>query len=181
MAKKNTQNDISIEIKGLIEAKAKLEQVAKDIHGKELFNTMTDATLIVTRAAKLNLSKPTEGVKYPTVNSGQLRNSITPEVYDKSGVLTGVVGSNLKHAPFMELGTGVFVGKARHAPPLEVLKKWVAQKNRGGKALNAYMVQRAIYKRGGLRPRKYLQRAVDDNRAEIEGLFEKKIKIIVSR
>lgn len=174
-------NDISIEVKGAKEAQEKLEQVAKDIHGKELFNTMTDATLIVTRAAKLNLSKPTEGVKYPTVNSGQLRNSITPQVYDKSNVLTGVVGSNLKHAPFMELGTGKFVGKARHTPPIEVLKRWVQQKNRGGKQLNAYMVQRAIAKRGGLRPRKYLQRAAEDNQDEIQRLFEKKIKIIVSK
>lgn len=172
---------IDTEVKGLKETKEKLEQVAEDIHGKPMVNTMKTATLMVTRSAKINLSRPTEGVKYPTVNSGQLRNSITPEVRNKWKTLQGVVGSNLKHAPYMETGTGVFVGKARHVPPISVLKRWVEQKNRGGKKLNAYVVQRAIAKRGGLRPRKYLQRAVDENQAEIQELFEKTVKIIVDK
>lgn len=172
---------ISTEIKGALELKNKLEQVAEDLHGKPMVNTMRKATLLVTRSAKQNLSRPTEGVKYPTVNSGQLRNSITPEVYTQKNILKGVVGSNLKQAPFMEFGTGTFVGKGKHVPPLRVLKKWVEQKNRGGKRLNAYVVQQAIARRGGLVPRRYLQRAVSDNQNEIQDMFENTVKIIVNK
>lgn len=174
-------SDKEIEVKGLVEAKRKLEQVAEDIHGKPMVNTMKQATLIVTRAAKINLSKPTQGVKYPTVNSGRLRNSITPEILDKRGILTGIVGTNVKYAPYMEFGTGVFAGKSRHRPPIKALKTWTEQKNRGGKSLNPYAIQLAIYRRGGLVPRKFLQRAVQDSTPEIENLFEKTIKIIVSK
>lgn len=173
---------ISTEVQGLNELKQKIEQVAEDIHGKPMVDTMRRATLLVTRSAKINLSKPTVGVKFPTVNSGQLRNSITPEVkLARGNVLQGVVGSNLKQAPFMEFGTGIPAGRPRIAPPIRVLKVWVNQKNRGGKNLNAYVVQRAIYKRGGLMPRKYLQRAFDDNQKEIKEMFEGTVKIIVNK
>ena len=173
--------DISTEVKGLNELKQKMEQVAEDIHGKPMVNSMRKATLLVTRSAKLNLSKPTTGVKYPTVNSGQLRNSITPEIYTQRNILRGVVGSNLVHAPYMEFGTGTFAGKGRHVPPIYVLEKWVKQKNRGGKKLNAYVVQQAIARRGGLVPRRYLQRAVEDNTNQIQEMFENTVKIIVNK
>lgn len=172
---------LSTEIKGANELKQKLEQVARDVHGVPMFNTMRKATLMVTRSAKINLSTPTTGVKFPTVNSGQLRNSITPEVYTKNNILRGVVGSNLKQAPFMELGTGIPAGRPKHVPPIAVLERWVSQKNRGGKKLNAYLVQRAIAKRGGLMPRKYLQRAFNDNKSEIEDMFGKTVKGIVNK
>lgn len=173
---------ISTEVKGLEETKRKLEQMAEDVHGKPMVDAMRQATLIVTRSAKQNLSRPTEGVKFPTVNSGQLRNSITPEVrLFRGNVLRGVVGSNLLHAPYMEFGTGIPAGRPRHVPPLRVLEVWVNQKNRGGKKLNAYVVQRAIAKRGGLIPRKYLQRAIDDNTPKIKELFEGTVKMIVNK
>lgn len=171
---------ISTEIRGLVETKERLEKWAENIHGKPMLDTMHRATLLVTRSAKINLSKPTVGVKFPTVNSGQLRNSITPEVkLSRGNVLQGVVGSNLKQAPFMEFGTGIPAGRPRTTPPIRVLKVWVDQKNRGGKNLNAYVVQRAIYKRGGLMPRKYLQRAFDDNVKEIQEMFEGTVKAII--
>lgn len=175
---------ISTEIKGALELKNKLEQVAEDLHGKPMVNTMRKATLMIARDAKINLSRSTTGVRYPTVNSGQLRNSITPEVKTTRGiipVLQGVVGSNLKHAPYMEMGTGIPAGRARHVPPIWALKKWIEQKNRGGKKLNPYTVQRAIAKRGGLMPRKYLQRAFDKNKSDIEDMFGKTVSSIVSK
>lgn len=171
----------SIEIKGLEETKRKLEQVADDIHGKPMVDTMKKSTALVTRDSKKNLSKPTIGVKFPTVNSGQLRNSITPEVYTTGKILKGVVGSNLLHAPFMELGTGIPAGRPRHVPPLRVLQVWVNQKNRGGKTLNAYVIQQAIARRGGLVPRRYLQRAFEDNQKEIQDMFGKTVKTIVNK
>lgn len=173
--------DISVEVRGLAEAKAKLEQVAEDIHGKPMVNTMKKATAMITRSAKQNLSKPTIGVKYPTVNSGQLRNSITPEVYSQHNILKGVVGSNVKRAPYMETGTGRFVGRPTHVPPIRVLKVWAEQKKRGGKSINPYVVQLAIKRKGGLHPRKYLQRAFEDNQKEIQDMFGKTVSGIVSK
>lgn len=174
-------NDISVEVRGLVETQRKLEQVAEDVHGKPMVDAMRKATLIVTRDAKLNLSKPTTGVKFPTINSGQLRNSITPEIRNKHNILQGVVGSNLKHAPYMEFGTGIPAGRPRHIPPLAAIQKWVSQKNRGGKTLNAYVIQQAIAKRGGLVPRRYLQRAFDDNKKKIQDLFDDTVKKIASK
>lgn len=172
---------LSTEVKGANELKQKLEQVARDVHGVPMFNTMRRATLMVTRDSKLNLSKPTTGVKFPTVNSGQLRNSITPEVYSKNNILRGVVGSNLKHAPYMELGTGIPAGRPKHVPPYKVIQKWTEQKNRGGKKLNAYLIWKAIAKRGGLMPRKYLQRAFESNQREIQEMFGKTVSGIVNK
>ena len=173
---------ISTEVQGLNELNQKIEQIAEDIHGKPMVDTMRKTTAIVTRSAKINLSKPTMGVKFPTVNSGQLRNSITPEVrLGRGNVLQGVVGSNLKHAPYMEFGTGIPAGRPRTTPPIRVLKVWVNQKNRGGKNINAYVVQRAIWKRGGLMPRRYLQRAFEDNQKDIQEMFEGTVKVIVNR
>jgi phage gpG-like protein len=174
-------NNVSVEVRGLEETKRKLEQVAEDIHGKPMVDAMKKSTAIVTRDAKKNLSKPTIGVKFATVNSGQLRNSITPEVYTQNRVLKGVVGSNLKHAPFMELGTGIPAGRPKHVPPLRVLQVWVSQKNRGGKSLNAYVIQQAIARKGGLTPRRYLQRAFEDNQKEINDLFGKTVNAIVNK
>lgn len=170
-----------IEIRGLEETKRKLEQVAGDIHGKPMVNAMKKSVLLIERSAKINLSKPTEGVQYPTVNFGRLRNSITGEVYSKRDTLYGVTGTNVKHAPYMELGTGIPAGRPRTAPPYRVIKQWAEQKSRGGKKVNAYLAWRAIKKRGGLKPRKYLQRAFDQNKREIEELLDKTVSAVVRK
>src|SRR5690606_19451646 len=107
------------EIKGLEETKRKLEQVAQDVHGKPMVATFRQATLLLATDAK----------RFSPVDTGRLRSSITPEVFSKSNplsgnILTGVVGTNVKYAPYMEFGAGVFAGKRPHRPRAVYLEQW---------------------------------------------------------
>jgi len=86
--------DVSVEVEGLEEAQAKAEQVARDLRGPPFLQGMRDATLIVTRDAKVNAP----------VDTGRLRASITPEVRPHGPTVQGVVGSNVTYAPYQELG-----------------------------------------------------------------------------
>ena len=81
-----------IVIRGLEETQAKMSQVMKDLKGQPLQKAMRDATLVVTRQAKI----------YSPVDTGRLRASITPEVVRRDTVVQGIVGSNVFYAPFQE-------------------------------------------------------------------------------
>ena len=83
---------VSAEIKGLMEAQKKVEQVIRDMRGAPFLQAMRDATLIVERAAKINAP----------VDTGRLRASITPEIRNFGNVVQGVVGSNVEYAPKVE-------------------------------------------------------------------------------
>jgi len=85
---------IDIEIRGLKETQANMERIVRDLRGEPYLNAMRRATLLVQRSAK---------IKAP-VDTGRLRASITPEVRMQGNLVTGVVGSNVKYAPFVELG-----------------------------------------------------------------------------
>ena len=84
--------DIKLEIKGRRELQRKAEQVMRDLHGEPMLKAMRDATLLVTR----------DGKKNAPVDTGRLRASITPEVRSQGEDMLGVVGSNVKYAPFVE-------------------------------------------------------------------------------
>lgn len=155
---------LDIDVRGLEEAKRKLEQVAEDIHGRPMVNAMRQATALVTRDAK----------RFAPVDTGALRSSITPEVRDNNRTLQGVVGSNKAYAPYMELGTGTPAGRPPHRPPVTALREW---SRRHG--ISAYLVARAIARRGGLEPRRFLQRAVEQNRERIIDLFNGTVRRIV--
>jgi len=86
---------IDVEIKGLKETQARMEKVVRDLQGEPFLMGMRKALLLVQRSAKL---------KAP-VDTGRLRASITPEVRQQGTETLGVVGSNVKYAPFQELGT----------------------------------------------------------------------------
>ena len=81
-----------IVIRGVKETQQKLNQVMKDLRGQPLQKAMRDATLVVTRQAKI----------YSPVDTGRLRASITPEVVRRDTVVQGIVGSNVFYAPFQE-------------------------------------------------------------------------------
>jgi HK97 gp10 family phage protein len=149
--------DIAIEVQGLEELQKENERMIEDLHGRPMLEGMRDATLIVQRDA----------VKNAPVDTGRLRASITSDVrLEGRRDVVGVVGSNVVYAPYMEFGTGVFAGGGRHFPPPSALGVWA---RRHGFA-NGYVVARAIWMAGGLRPRKYLERAFDDNYEKIVGL-----------
>lgn len=157
---------MTIEIKGLKETRDKLEQVAEDLHGKEMVDTFRSVTAIVTRSAKINAP----------VNTGRLRASITPQVYSRGMQLVGVVGTNVSYAPYMELGTGTFAGRPRHKVPPKYLHVWARRHG-----TNAYVVSQAIWLRGGLKPRHYLQKAFHQNEREIKIRIGRKVSGIVRK
>ncbi len=76
---------VGVEIHGLLEAQHKIDQVAEDLHGKPMVESMHNATLIVLRSARM----------LAPVNDGQLRASIAERVDVRGVDVEGVVGSNL--------------------------------------------------------------------------------------
>ena len=150
--------DTKIEIRGLEEAQAKAEQVARDLRGPPFLQGMRDATLIVQRAAKINAP----------VDTGRLRASIMPEVR-RGPTVQGIVGSNVKYAPYMELGT------KPHFPPLQALATWARRHG-----MTAWNVAISIARKG-TKARRYLQKAVEDNSDKIVNLLDKVVARIVSK
>lgn len=174
---------ISAEVKGLKEVQAKMEQIVRDLSGKPMVNAMRDATLVVERSAKQN----------SPVDTGRLRASIVPEVIGRDKEVQGIVGSNVKYAPFMELGT------RPHWPPLESIIAWVHRKQmtgtysikthrrmgskttqEGQDRATAFLIARAISRRG-TKALRYLGRAIDDNREKIHDILSRAVETIVRK
>lgn len=139
-------SELRLELKGLREEQARMTQIVADLHGEPMLQGMRNATLLVTRDAKINAP----------VDTGRLRASITPEVR-VSGPTTvqGIVGSNVMYAPFVELGT------KPHFPPVGALAVWARRHG-----TTAFLVARAISRRG-TKAVKYLERAITENRERI--------------
>ena len=161
-----SQPEISAKVNGLVETKKKMEQIADDLKGPDMTNAVMSAATLVMRDARTNAP----------VNTGQLKNSIIAEIRPTMNNVQGVVGSNLKHAPWMELGTGTFAGNSRYFPPPASLELWAKRHGTTG-----YAVARAIFMRGGLKPRKYLQKAFEKNRPQIVKLIGNAVGRIVSK
>lgn len=142
---------LRLEIRGLKETQKKMEQVARDLSGPPMLAAMRDATMVVQRDAK----------KLAPVNTGRLRASIIPEVRASvvGRTITGVVGSNVEYAPYVETGT------RPHFPPLAAIQRWVHLKRLGTPKTErsiAYAICRAIAVRG-TRARPYLEPAFRKN------------------
>lgn len=120
----------------------------------------------------LNMLADKARLKAP-VATGALQSSITYEIGVEGGKIVGVVGSNLKYAPYVELGTGVYGPK--HAPIRPKNKKilaWVSSgprpttpagwkaAQREGRAVFALQVR-------GMKARPYLLPAVNENIGKI--------------
>lgn len=148
---------ISAEVKGLKETQRNLEQAVKDLRGTPMLNAMRDATLYVTRDAKINAP----------VDTGRLRASITPEVTAQGETIQGVVGSNVTYAPYMELGT------RPHWPPLAALEVWARRHH-----TSAFLVARSIALHGTA-PREFLQKSFDANKDKIEKRIGQAVEAIV--
>jgi HK97 gp10 family phage protein len=148
-----------VEVKGLKEAQRKMDQTARDLSGTPIFEAMRDATLVVVRSARQNAP----------VDTGRLRASIMPEVVQRDKVITGIVGSNVTYAPYMELGT------RPHWPPLKALEVWARRHN-----TVAFVVARAIAKKG-TKARKFLWDAVQSNRNKIAEILSSTIGKIIKK
>ncbi len=152
-------DSISVEIRGLKETEKELARIDTALTGAEMMTAMRQATLMVTADAK----------RLAPVDTGRLRASITPAVSDYPDRVEGVVGSNVKYAPYMELGT------RPHWPPISALEVWARRHG-----TSAFLVARAIARRG-TKARQFLQKAFEQNQSRIVDLFDKTVKQIVEK
>jgi len=151
--------DVQIEVTGWEETQEKMEQMVQDLEGPPFLEAMKRATMIVHRDAKINAP----------VDTGRLRASILPEVRAHGPVVQGVVGSNVLYAPFQELGTRPFW------PRKGALDVWARRHG-----VDVFLIERAIAMRG-IKAKRYLQRALEDNRQKIVDLIGKFVGRIVTR
>lgn len=149
--------ELSLEVKNLKETQREMERIVADLHGAPMLQAMRDCTLMVQRDARINAP----------VDTGRLRASLTPEVRTAQNDIQGVVGSNLKYAPYMEFGT-------RHTrmPPPSALDVWARRHG----IPSGFLVARAILRRGGLRARRFLQKAIDSNKDRIVARIEQAVQ-----
>jgi HK97 gp10 family phage protein len=161
--------EIEVEVQGLLEIQKKMDKIVLDLHGPSLLNAMRDATLLVVRDARINAP----------VDTGRLRASIVPSVKALGKNVEGVVGSNVKYAPYQEFGTGTFVGKAPHRPPSHALERW-AHLHKLPKGYG-FVIARAIGRRGGLEPQRYLRDAFDKNETRIKTMIGDAVARIITK
>ena len=147
-----------------------LMKIAEDLHGREMIRGMRRIVLTVLADAKRNAP----------VDTGRLRSGLNASVERGSfkGIgVQGIVGvsSNVEYAPYMENGTGIFAGNARHKfPPPSAFEGWAKRHN-----MNAFLVARAIYRAGGLKPRHFLKNALEKHEKNIHKTIGNTIKIII--
>lgn len=112
----------------------------------DLTEPLTKACLLVENDAK----------KKCPVDTGQLRASITHEIEGQ----TGIVGTNVEYAPYVEYGTGIYArdGNGRQTPwsYQRADGKWITTK--------------------GHKPQAFLEPALLENENEIFRLFEEAIE-----
>jgi len=120
-----------------------------------------------------------EAKRKAPVNTGRLRASITPAVEVENQTIRGIVGSNVSYAPYMELGTGIFAGGSRYFPPPDALETWA--RRHGMPPGSGFIVARAIFRRGGLKPRRFLQGAFEENKDSITGYIERAVGDITTK
>ena len=147
MTKRKPALGTYLTITGVDETIDYLRGVSEEITGPSLIEGMRQATAMVTRAAQINAP----------VDTNRLRSSIKPSIRRTKTTVLGVVGSNVKYAPFMEMGT------KRFWPPVSALQPWARRHG-----MSAFLVARSIA-RHGLAARKFLQRAFEDN---VHGIYK---------
>lgn len=151
---------IQVQIVGLEKLVGKLKGDA--LLGAPLRKAFTDSAALLEREAKLRAP----------VDTGGLRSRITHAVDGAPVPLWGKMGTNVFYAPYMEFGTGTMAegkgGKGgRHQPPSGALDLWARRHG----IPSGFLVARAIGRRGGLKPRRYLRGALEGNLGKIQGFF----------
>lgn len=145
---------VQAEIRGIEEVTKKMEQVVTDLHGRPFLQGMRDATLIVMRDARI----------FAPVDTGRLRASIAPEVRTEGKTVLGVVGSNVKYAPYQELGT------RPHFVPAQYIGIWASRHGFGYTGLPV-----------SGKAKRFLQRAFEQNKSKIVKILERAITRISNR
>lgn len=164
---------VSLELKGLREQQREAERIVRELGGGPMVEAMRQATMLVQGTAK----------REAKVDTGMYRASITPAVSVHGTVVEGIVGSNLKYAPYVVLDT------RPHWPPIEAIRQWVHRKGIGGRVLGqgrirrasasvergiAFLIARKIARRGTKGDRS-LMLGIERNAPRIYALFERAV------
>ena len=150
---------IDVEVRGLKELQRKTDQMVRDLHGAPMLNAMRDSTMQVMRLARKNTP----------VDTGKLQASILPEIRATQNEVMGVVGSNVKYAPYVELDT------RPHWPPIAALEVWAARHGR-----SAFYVARLISIKG-TKGKHMLENAFKDSEGAINRRFERAVSEVVEK
>lgn len=158
---------IDVELKNMKTVQAKMTQIIVDLSGDPMRGAMAEATMLVTRAARKGAPR----------DRGTLSASIVPEVVVRTEVVTGIVGSNLKYAPYQEFGTRPFW------PPWRPLFEWASRKVRvsGGVAGALAARARIAIATRGIVALRYFQSALEDNAEKIFRILGNAVGRIVSK
>lgn len=137
---------MSIRIEGADELIERLETMVDE---DTIKRALGRACALVERSAKQKAPKGT----------GELRRSITSEVRQEGGELTGVVFTPLHYAPYVEFGTGLFAeeGGRQDVP-------WCYQDDEG-----------EWHSTSGQHPRPYMRPALNENREQIKRIIKEAI------
>ena len=129
------------------EVSLNLGKFRSQLGSKYLYKAMADACAIVRNDA----------IKNAPHGSGQLQRSIDFQVSEDG--TEGIVYSNLKYAPYVEVGTGIYSSKGGGRQ-----KPWIYPKYVDGKT--QFRTTR------GMKPRPYLEPALTQNTSKIKDCFE---------
>jgi hypothetical protein len=161
--------DIGVKVRGMEELQRKQEQMIADLHGTLMLQKMRQATMLVQGAAKRNLGAYTGDEHSGGVDTGQLRASIVPDVADRDGMVVGIVGTNLAHAPYVEFDT------KPHWPPEGALEVWARRHN-----MDEFLIRRIIAAKG-TKGKKFFERAFEDNLDKIKAILASAVGEIVKK
>lgn len=82
-------------IRGLKETQANMERILKELEGQPVARAMQAGASIIQKEAQ----------RTAPVLTGRLQASITAQIATQGKVVTGLVGSTVTYAPFVEYGT----------------------------------------------------------------------------
>lgn len=130
---------------------AVIEAIMKKGNTNKLLSAMNKACLMVEREAKQTAPKQT----------GNLRSSIATNVTESEGSITGMVGTPLQYAPYVEYGTGLFATKGNGRKDVP----WCYQDAKGD-----------WHTTSGQAPQPFLIPALNNNRQDIIAKFTEALK-----
>ncbi len=141
--------EYQVKIEGLSDLKRKLGDTNFRV---ALKRGMTNAVIFMEGMVK----------KYtPVGKSGQLRASFTHKV-NASGS-EGEIGTNKEYAPYVEFGTGVYIGKGRIYPRTKKVLAWDGMVRRSIAGMKGrFFVQRAWDEQGGERLVRFFKESFDE-------------------
>ncbi len=121
--------------------------------------------IIIAQMAKAGSLVRVAAASLAPVDTGTLRRSITSRVIAGISEVVAEIGSPMPYAPFMEFGTGLMTTptRPRHFPPAAALHGWALRHG----FPNGFVVARAIARRGGLMPRRFMLGGLNMKRTQV--------------